>query len=473
MGDIYTNPPQSRNEAILRATIDGTEYTAPPQSRIEDLLIELKAAIEQSGGGTTVVANPEGAATDEVKKLQVGSTVYAIEDEAGRQLLDDTVGWVAHKWDNISDAKQYGAGATWSVSGNSIAINGTEPYSGVYYEIELPNDTYKFSCIATITGGTYKQITIYDSDNSTALANTGEFNASAKKELTFTVTHGKIYLRVYASRGSAGSMTLSDVLIINHASVDESKVDTSVIAPVENGAKASQRYTQGQHFQRNGDLYTVSTTIAENEDIVEGTNCVKEPYAIKNTLAGNIAELMALVPAITDSAIAYIGSLVVGALTNNEITGVGGVIIISKVSATVHRWYGMCGNTYLAMGYITNGAYTSHRVIYQDTETAEATNPHEDITLNTTNKYAVKNGKTVNFKVRFTLANDIASGSNVRLFDLPYLPNLQYLNFIIYDTTADQFTTQFAFVGNTNGRVYVSKGLTAGGYEISGTYICQ
>ena len=43
--------PQSRNEAILRATIDGTEYTEPPQSRIEDLLLELKAAIEAGGGG--------------------------------------------------------------------------------------------------------------------------------------------------------------------------------------------------------------------------------------------------------------------------------------------------------------------------------------------------------------------------------------------------------------------------------------
>lgn len=47
MGDIYTNPPQSRNEAILRATIDGTEYTDPPQSRIEDLLLELKEVIEE------------------------------------------------------------------------------------------------------------------------------------------------------------------------------------------------------------------------------------------------------------------------------------------------------------------------------------------------------------------------------------------------------------------------------------------
>lgn len=42
--------PQSRNEAILTAIIDGVEYTAPPQSRIEALLIELKAAIEESGG---------------------------------------------------------------------------------------------------------------------------------------------------------------------------------------------------------------------------------------------------------------------------------------------------------------------------------------------------------------------------------------------------------------------------------------
>lgn len=43
--------PQSRNEAILQATIDGTEYTDPPQSRIEDLLLQLKEVIEEGGGG--------------------------------------------------------------------------------------------------------------------------------------------------------------------------------------------------------------------------------------------------------------------------------------------------------------------------------------------------------------------------------------------------------------------------------------
>ena len=73
--------PQSRNEAILQATIDGTEYTDPPQSRIEDLLIELKETIEEGGGGggTTVVANPSGEATDDLEKVKIGSTIYAIE----------------------------------------------------------------------------------------------------------------------------------------------------------------------------------------------------------------------------------------------------------------------------------------------------------------------------------------------------------------------------------------------------------
>lgn len=54
---IYTDPPQSRNEAIIKSTIDGTQYTDPPQSRIEDLLIELKAAVEGGGGGGTTNYN--------------------------------------------------------------------------------------------------------------------------------------------------------------------------------------------------------------------------------------------------------------------------------------------------------------------------------------------------------------------------------------------------------------------------------
>lgn len=51
------NNPQSRNEEILIAAIDGTEYNKLPQSRIEELLLELKEVIEEGGGGGTTNYN--------------------------------------------------------------------------------------------------------------------------------------------------------------------------------------------------------------------------------------------------------------------------------------------------------------------------------------------------------------------------------------------------------------------------------
>lgn len=55
-GTEYTDPPQSRNEAILKSIIDDTEYTEPPQSRMEDLLIQLKDA--STGGEITLLSIP-------------------------------------------------------------------------------------------------------------------------------------------------------------------------------------------------------------------------------------------------------------------------------------------------------------------------------------------------------------------------------------------------------------------------------
>lgn len=43
--------PESREEEILFATINGDEYNGLPESRIEELLLELKAVIEAGGGG--------------------------------------------------------------------------------------------------------------------------------------------------------------------------------------------------------------------------------------------------------------------------------------------------------------------------------------------------------------------------------------------------------------------------------------
>lgn len=50
MADIF---PESREEEILVSMIDGEEYNKAPESRIEALLLELKEAIEEGGGGGT------------------------------------------------------------------------------------------------------------------------------------------------------------------------------------------------------------------------------------------------------------------------------------------------------------------------------------------------------------------------------------------------------------------------------------
>lgn len=76
----YTNPPQSRNEAILESIVEGTEYNDPPESRIEDLLLQVKEAFEEGGGGgggTTVVANPTLTSIEEnLEAIKIGNGKY-------------------------------------------------------------------------------------------------------------------------------------------------------------------------------------------------------------------------------------------------------------------------------------------------------------------------------------------------------------------------------------------------------------
>lgn len=83
----------SNVENILQSIVDGGEYDKSPQSRVEELLIEVKEAIEEGGGGggTTVVANPEGEATDDLIKIKVGSTIYAILAGGGGGSLTESI----------------------------------------------------------------------------------------------------------------------------------------------------------------------------------------------------------------------------------------------------------------------------------------------------------------------------------------------------------------------------------------------
>lgn len=68
-GTQFEPPPQSRDEEILYATLQGQPYTNKPESRIEDLYIQLKEAIETSSGATliekSITANGTYSASDD------------------------------------------------------------------------------------------------------------------------------------------------------------------------------------------------------------------------------------------------------------------------------------------------------------------------------------------------------------------------------------------------------------------------
>lgn len=85
MGDVYTNPPQSRNEAILNSIVEGTQYTDPPQSRIEDLLLEVKQVIEEGGHDESAtrasIAPTESDSAHASKNIVVDEQFYLSDDK--------------------------------------------------------------------------------------------------------------------------------------------------------------------------------------------------------------------------------------------------------------------------------------------------------------------------------------------------------------------------------------------------------
>ena len=100
--------PQSREEVILQATINGEEYTGLPESRIEELLLELKAVIESGGGGggttnynflenkpqinsVTLVGNKTAAELNLVSQQTVESTVEDVLDDKAEGYVEDGI----------------------------------------------------------------------------------------------------------------------------------------------------------------------------------------------------------------------------------------------------------------------------------------------------------------------------------------------------------------------------------------------
>lgn len=152
-GVQYTAPPQSRNEAIIRATIDGIEYTSPPQSRIEALLIELKAAIEQ-GGGVEVDTQVNGTSENAVQNK-------AIYNFVNSSVSTNTANFIG-TFNSVADLEAYSG----TVTNNDYAfVIGTDTagntvynrykYNGTAWAFEyaLNNSSFTAAQWATIQSG--------------------------------------------------------------------------------------------------------------------------------------------------------------------------------------------------------------------------------------------------------------------------------------------------------------------------------
>ena len=96
----------SRVEDILQATIDGAAYDGAPMSRVEELLLELKAVIEQGGGGggSVVTWNQIQTSGDKIAEITINGTTTDVNSPSQTSEIDDSAITSANTWsaDKIS-----------------------------------------------------------------------------------------------------------------------------------------------------------------------------------------------------------------------------------------------------------------------------------------------------------------------------------------------------------------------------------
>lgn len=210
-----------------------------------------------------------------------------------QQLLEDTVGWNGKNIlsNNMTSQTYRGVNITVNSDG-SIKLNGS--YTGtsfnavnIYSNLILPKGAYKIT--GAQTGNNAKFVLqVYDNDNSAQIlpSSTNYENFTLDTDTNVTIRIG------FRVGGVADNLMIYPMLrhasITDptyepyHASVEESKADNSIIAPVENGATALQAYAVGSHAIRNGKFITWTNAKAQGETIND----------VSDYTSGDIAELL-------------------------------------------------------------------------------------------------------------------------------------------------------------------------------------
>lgn len=181
---------------------------------------------------------------------------HASVNDTIKQEIEDTVGW---------DIKNYFT-AEGITTANYLAQDGTSVASTNWRITDYIDisDLSKIELKGIGANGNTPSLCFYDS-NKVYISGVQYKN---RTDIITVKPSNAVYIRV--------SVFVDDMetIILTHASVDETKADNSVIAPVENQptCQKSEGYAVGEHFIRNGKFCTVTAAIAVNDPLSTATN---------------------------------------------------------------------------------------------------------------------------------------------------------------------------------------------------------
>lgn len=299
MGDVYTNPPQSRNEAILNSIVEGTQYTDPPQSRIEDLLLEVKQVIEEGGHDESAtrasIAPTESDSAHASKNIVVGEQFYLSDDKL---------------YTATSAISQDDAIVVYPTSGYNCRVS-----DSVTGQIKAVNDNIGWTSENLMSGfeaGGINRTTGQDESSTTLSRSVGYIPVVQRVVYkfigvenygyrVFTFNSSKAYIEsegsLKCSNGIGYYTAPTDVSYIRlvcvnaavpdnpefyKADVDKqlsTKADNSVIGTVENGTNPTKSYAVNEFMVRDGAFCQVTAPVTTSSTWTEGSNYTKKSIA--------------------------------------------------------------------------------------------------------------------------------------------------------------------------------------------------
>lgn len=302
MGDVYTNPPQSRNEAILNSIVEGTTYTDPPQSRIEDLLLQVKDVIEEGGHDESAtrasIAPTESDSAHTSKNIGVGEQFYLSDDklytatsaisQGDAIIVYPTAGYNCKPSDSVTgQIADIESSIGWTnanlfngfESGGINRTTGLDEESStlsrsIGYVPVVAGEIYVFYGKENETNRSYRVFT-YDSSKAYIESNGALLTISNKGYYKTPI--GVSYIRLQCVNVAAYTgMQFKHISVLEDI---KGKTDTTVIGNVEDGATASQAYSANDLFIRNGKIGKATTSIASGATLTLNTNYVETTIA--------------------------------------------------------------------------------------------------------------------------------------------------------------------------------------------------